>query len=209
MPALQIPPNIAAMMELERRGKLPPELAAQLLVARQQGVVKPMAGAAMTPEQVGKAKGKLASMDMVETQLNDVEALYGKNLKGDPTGTYGAFEYLPLPNNKTFDTAATAILPLVRQALSTSAKDGDSDRELAVWQSLIPNSSEYDEVNEQRIKQMRSLIDKTRATSSAMLGPPARPALTGAASAKSSVAPALEAPAKQGANKVIRFEDMN
>ncbi len=175
-----IPPNIAAMLELERRGKLPPAMAGQLEMARRQGIVKPLVGEGaqeLTPTARSKAQGQLRAMGLVEQQLDDVESQYNANLKGDPTGTFGAAEYLPLPSMKKFDTSANAILPIVRQALSTSAKDGDSDRELAVWTGLLPNSKEYDAVNEQRIKQMRALARMTRSENERILG--GKQALTG------------------------------
>jgi hypothetical protein len=122
----------------------------------------------LTAQAYSKLQGQVKALDLVEAQLNHVEGLYGRYLKG--RGLSSVMEYLPTPKNRAFQTAADGILPLVRQALSTSAKDGDSDRELATWQNLIPNYKAYDETNEQRIATLRRLIQKNREETERILG---------------------------------------
>lgn len=139
---------------------------------------KPGAGAAadgLTPMARSKVKGQLKALDLVEAQLNRVDQLYGKHLKG--VGLQSFSEYLPTPANRAFEKAANGILPLVRQALSTSAKDGDSDKELAVWQNLIPSHRAMDAENEENIATLRRLIKQNREATAKMLGEqPAAPA---------------------------------
>lgn len=153
-------PRIEAMLELERRGTLPPAFAEQLAVARQQGVVK-------SPPPIIKtdatAAAQLRAADLLEDQLNDVEAQYNAKLKGTPLERgFGLMEYLPTDANREFDAAAGG-LTAPAKALSRSPGEGTfTDADLAQLQSQLPNSSERDLVNEQRIKNLRRLIETNR-----------------------------------------------
>lgn len=171
MAAPAIPPRFAAMLELERRGTLPPELQQQLDIARRQGVVK-------APPQMGKTDATAAAQaraaDLVEAQLNEVERQYNENLKGTPLERgFGITEYLPTEANRTFDTAAAGLVAPVKGLTRSPGEGAFSDADLALLKSQIPEASAYDDVNEQRIKNIRLIIETMRqplATPRAALG---------------------------------------
>lgn len=113
-------------------------------------------GAAMR----GQARAKVVAARMLRRQLENVESLYGQTLKGGGPGAL--LEYLPTPKNKKFNAAADGLLPLARQAFRVPGSGADSDKELQVLiKSLLPSNDEYDEVNEQRMAQLRRMIDDT------------------------------------------------
>jgi hypothetical protein len=153
-------PRFEAMLELERRGTITPELQSQLEIARQQGVVKaPPAMAKVDATAAAQAR----AADLLEAQLNDVEAQYNTNLKGTPLERgFGVSEYLPTAANRTFDTAAGGLVAPAKGLMRSPGEGSFSDADLKMLQSQIPESGAYDEVNEQRIKNIRLIIETMR-----------------------------------------------
>lgn len=130
----------------------------------------PSAGAGLTPMARSKIIGQNKAMALVEKQLDRVEELYNSTLKG--VGLQSIGEYFRTPKNKQFNAASNALLPLVRSALSTGAKDSDSDRELQVWASLIPSHDSFDAENEERILSLRRMSSEMRKKNNETLGVP-------------------------------------
>ena len=165
-------PRIEAMLELERRGTLPENLAAQLDVARRQGVVK-------SPPPMNKTDATTAAQaraaDLLERQLNDVETQYNAKLKGTPLSRMGGLtEYLPNEDNQTFDAAAGGLVAPAKGLMRSPGEGSFSDADLKMLQSQIPESGARDAVNEQRIKNIRLIIETMReplAAPKAALGP--------------------------------------
>lgn len=130
-------------------------------------------GAGLTPSARARALGQNKAMNLINKQLDRVEQLYKSNLKG--VGLQSVAEFLPTPENKRFNAASNALLPLVRSALSTGAKDSDSDKELSVWARLIPSHDAYDTTNEERIATLRRMSSELQKKNNEMLGVPAAP----------------------------------
>jgi hypothetical protein len=154
--------RLDAMMELERRGKLPPELQSQLEIARKQGVVKSGGAVGITAEDAGKRKSKIDAANLLSSQLDEVVEQYNSKLKGDPSGSFGAFEYLPTPSNKTFNAASQGLVASAKKLMRDSGEGVFTDADMAQLQTQIPDYGDYDGVNEQKIQNLRRTIDEIR-----------------------------------------------
>jgi len=140
-----------------------PALLAQLETPQttiNKGASAPTSGPRVNSNTASAALAKVAAVHQLRQQLGNVEKLYAKHLKG--VGPGSLLEYLPLPQNRAFDAAADGLLPLARQAFRVPGSGADSDKEQeALIRALLPRASEYDSVNEQRMSQLRQMIDST------------------------------------------------
>lgn len=107
---------------------------------------------------------------VVRAQMLNSMQLYRQNIQGQPASR--AFGYLEqfdkpsgpggvipaIPKFESFTAANAAILPLIRPLVAQSAKEGDSDKEMAVFQSYIPQATDSDETIEQKYAMLDTLI---------------------------------------------------
>ncbi|WP_299327650.1 hypothetical protein [Parasphingopyxis sp.] len=93
-------------------------------------------------------------------QLDEVERLFEQHFEGE--GDRGVVEYVPgfaNPTNQNFNQASQRLLALVRPAIAMSAREGDSDREMAIFESYIPSSTSFDVTNRNTINTLRSMLE--------------------------------------------------
>ena len=107
-----------------------------------------------------KDEGQQRKAQVVRSMMGEVQKLYEANIQGQPASRlWGATERIQsLPGNEEFNTAAANILPLIRPMIASSAKEGDSDKEMEIFLSYIPNSRDSDRTIERKMKQLELLI---------------------------------------------------
>jgi hypothetical protein len=111
-------------------------------------------------EIAAKQEGAKKRQITVDALMGEVRKFYNEDIKGQPiTRGFGFTEYFSsLPRNERFNAAANNILPLIRPLVAQSAKEGDSDKEMQVFQSYIPQSGDSDITIEQKLKGLEILI---------------------------------------------------
>lgn len=168
-------PRLEALLELERRGQLPPQYKAELQAARQQGTAKPTASGDMleTSKARDDARKAMVILDRLQPQLNRVRDLYGKNFKGSDVS-----EYLPAainPRNAQLDAAISPLASTIRGATRTAGEGAMSDFESRLALQQAPNRWSNDAANEETFRNLQQFIDSNRATYSKQLGLPSAP----------------------------------
>lgn len=114
----------------------------------------------------GAAKQKAA---VVRAQMLGAIRQYRKDIKGQPaTRGFGLFEGLAneptagvipaYPAFEAFDASNNAILPLIRPLVAQSSKEGDSDKEMAIFMSYIPTADDTDATIENKYRMLDMLI---------------------------------------------------
>ena len=130
------------------------------------------AGPAAKPPAMQKRalaqKDNLADLVSPGRQLNDLERIYNKNFKG--VGVGSLLEYLPTPARSQFDSAANGMRPLLKPLIRGPGEGAWSDKDQELLDSMIPSGSVQDSGNEQRLKQMRALLEDKRAKNGANAG---------------------------------------
>ncbi|WPZ05484.1 hypothetical protein [Pelagerythrobacter marinus] len=110
--------------------------------------------------QEEKKEGKRQKADVVRAIMRQTIDFYKQDLRGQPASrAFGATEYLPLPRNERFTENAQAMLSLIRPMVAMGAKDGDSDKEMQVFLSYIPNASDSDITIEAKLRNLERLLN--------------------------------------------------
>lgn len=165
----------SAASAAETRAKLP-------FVARQAAAAARKAEADATAAEKAAAKGPVPTDHDVRregaaSRANVVRALmlqgiqrYKDDIKGQPAKRgFGLFEswfskpsmggLVPAyPAFETFSKGGDAILPLVRPLVAQSAREGDSNTEMTIFQSYIPSAEDSDETIEAKFAALDTLI---------------------------------------------------
>lgn len=181
--------KLQALLELERRGKLTPQLSQMLSGYRAQGVTKtkplgpqgqPVAARQDTMETAANRDKARAAMDLinrVQPQLDRVRSLYNSNLKG--AGLFKSVrEILPSQRNAQFDRAADQLATLVRPANHTPGEGAMSDFESRLALRSVPDRWSFDGSNEEALSGLQTFLDTSRADYGKRMGlptPPPRP----------------------------------
>lgn len=114
-------------------------------------------GGGVSAQLRSQAIGKVAAARSLQRQLDRVQQLYDKHLKG--AGLTSVAEYLPSQGNKEFDAAAAAIVPTLRQLARVPGSGADSDKELEILMKNVPNRMSVDSANVERIRSLRGAIE--------------------------------------------------
>ena len=178
--------KLQALLELERRGALPPDLAPRLKAYRDQGISKttPLGPdgqpSSTAPEQLelktsrDKARAALALIGRVQPHLDRVQQLYDNNLKG--SGPLQSLrEYLPSQRNAQFDAAVAPLRQMVRQANHKPGEGAMSDFESKLALQGIPDRWSFDGKNEESLRNLQVFLDSSRDSYSKQLGLPTPP----------------------------------
>lgn len=122
-----------------------------------KGVRTSAAERAMTSPQ------RVAALDALSRQLQDVDQQYQKNLRGFGPGSL--LEYLPTPAMTSFNSAASGLSDQAQAAFRTPGIGSQSDRELAAFIAANqPSNTDNDSTIEQKIKNIRGrLVPQRRA----------------------------------------------
>lgn len=116
-----------------------------------------------------KTKGAQSRAAVVRAQMLRSMQLYKDDIKGNPaTRAFGYAEYFDkpslggivpaIPQFERFTKANAAILPLIRPLVAQSAKEGDSDKEMAVFMAYIPEAGDSDIAIESKYEMLDMLI---------------------------------------------------
>ena len=116
-----------------------------------------------------KTKGAQSRAAVVRAQMLRGMQLYKDDIKGNPaTRAFGYAEYFDkpslggivpaIPQFERFTKANAAILPLIRPLVAQSAKEGDSDKEMAVFMAYIPEAGDSDIAIESKYEMLDMLI---------------------------------------------------
>lgn len=106
------------------------------------------------------ARARQEKANTILSMVKQQEGLYNKDIKGQPASRlWGATEYMDfLPQNERFRDAGKQILPLIRPLVAQSAKAGDSDKEMTIFESYIPSNDDTDINIENKFKALRVLV---------------------------------------------------
>lgn len=104
---------------------------------------------------------KLANLRALERQIAEVRSLYDQNLKGgNPLQALG--EYLPLPQNRAFDSAGKALAETGFGAFRVPGVGSQSDAEGARFvEAYAPSASDQDSVIEQKLTNLENRLRDT------------------------------------------------
>lgn len=128
---------------------------------RQQEVTKGATGGTQGAK-IDQAALKRASLEALTKQLNEVEGQFQTKFTGQ--GDRGLLEYLPTPQNRQFDAAAAGLSEQALGAFRVPGIGSQSDAELRAFiEANRPSAMEYDEVNQQRLNNIRTRLDEQRA----------------------------------------------
>ena len=107
-----------------------------------------------------KQQGQMRRANTVRALMSEVRSLYEQDIKGgNAKRLFGLTEYIDaLPANERFRTAGRNILPLIRNMIAQSAKEGDSNTELQIFESYIPTNDDTDATIEQKFRSMEILL---------------------------------------------------
>ena len=130
-----------------------------------EGKVESLPGETKSATEIdleAKAEGTKKRKFTVEGIMGEARRLYNQDIKGQPLSRLGGLtEYVPfLPKNERFNAAGNNILPLIRPLVAQSAKEGDSDKEMMVFQSYVPQAGDSDITIEQKFKGLDILINE-------------------------------------------------
>lgn len=116
------------------------------------------------------ANGNKQKAAVLRAQMLSSIRQYKNVLKGQPISRgFGLFEGLfnesslfglipPYAAFEAYDKSNQAILPLIRPLVAQSAKEGDSDKEMAVFMSYIPSADDSDAAKEEKYRMLDLLI---------------------------------------------------
>jgi hypothetical protein len=137
-------------------GPSDPEVIAKEAAARRGGEGKTPTEIELEAKQAGAQKRS----ETINAILGTVKNLYKADIAGQPIKRLGGLlEYFSgLPKNERFNAASNAMLPLIRPLVAQSAKEGDSDKEMAVFMAYIPQASDSDTTIETKINMLETLI---------------------------------------------------
>jgi hypothetical protein len=116
-----------------------------------------------------KTKGAQSRAAVVRAQMLNSIQLYKNDIKGNPASrAFGYGEYFDkpslggiipaIPEFERFTKTNAAILPLIRPLVAQSAKEGDSDKEMAVFMAYIPEAGDSDITIEGKYAMLDMLI---------------------------------------------------
>jgi hypothetical protein len=114
-------------------------------------------GGGINSQLRSQAIGKVAAARSLQRQLDRVQQLYDKHLKG--VGLSSAAEYFPSQGNKEFDAAASSLVPTLRQLARVPGSGADSDKELEILTKNVPDRYKFDADNEERIRTLRGYVN--------------------------------------------------
>lgn len=116
--------------------------------------------AAQPTEAELKAQSEQKRAQTILSIMGEVRRLYDQDIKGQPASRlFGLTEKIDsIPANERFRAAGANILPLIRPLIAQSAKEGDSDREMLIFESYVPSNDDSDATIEQKFKMLEMLI---------------------------------------------------
>lgn len=112
-------------------------------------------------KNVATTRQKLGTLDAIENQLNNVEALF-EPLKGSWSAGGGGQGALPTENGKKFDAAVAQLSPLMRQLTRVPGEGAVSDYETKLLENASLNRGDYESTTAEKLKNARQLLGEMR-----------------------------------------------
>jgi hypothetical protein len=114
-------------------------------------------------EREAQKDGKRQKAQVVASIMSEVMRLYKEDIEGQPVSRgFGAFEKIGdaigTPKMERFTTTARGMLSLIRPMVAMGAKDGDSDKEMLVFEAYIPNAGDNDITIEGKLRNLERLL---------------------------------------------------
>ncbi|TWI04799.1 peptidase M15-like protein [Luteimonas cucumeris] len=113
------------------------------------------------------AKQKLIDLNAMDQQLANVEQAFGR-LRGSLSAGLGG-KYLPTEDGRRFDAAVAVLKTQVRKLTRTPGEGAMSDYESKLAELANPSRGEYEQVTDDQLQQLRSLVQTTRQGYEALL----------------------------------------
>lgn len=113
--------------------------------------------AAQNAAQVA-AQRRQAAAGSLARQLDELEGVYNENFRGSGVGSI--LEYLPTNASARLNTIANAMRPTLKRLIRDPGEGTFTDQDQALLDSLVPDSWARDASNEERIRQLRAMIDE-------------------------------------------------
>jgi hypothetical protein len=155
--------------------------------ARKAEVEASGGGPKLAPAQRAAAIQQYTYSQQLQDTIDKLNSLFNAG-PGSTHGIEGLKDFLPLPQNKNFDTAANAARGIVGQALGFTGGQLNTEREAAqAIGPFLPQSSNYDSTNVQKIQALQDLADRAKQNAIQTLG--------GIPDANGNVTPDPQAPA--------------
>jgi hypothetical protein len=141
--------------------RLDASLATQGLMIGPNGAIIARPDGPLGGKQDSVSDMKRANIEALTAQINEVERQLSANFLGE--NDRGFREYLPSPTNRAFDAAASGLSEQALGAFRTPGVGSQSDAELRAFvEANKPGASEFDEVNLQRLSNIRTRLDAQR-----------------------------------------------
>lgn len=111
-------------------------------------------------DQEGKQKSRQEKSRVVRSIMSQVIDYYKNDIQGQPASRlFGLTEKIDgLPANERFTKTAMGMLALIRPMVAQGAKDGDSDKEMEVFLSYIPDANDADITIESKLRSLEMLL---------------------------------------------------
>lgn len=140
-----------------------------------------------TPKMQAQNDQRVQTARLLRGQLDRVEELYNQDFKGQGP-LQSLMEMNPYSDkSQRFNAAAAGLSPFVTALTRVPGSGTVSDRDqLVADRAFLPGNTEFDAGNEERIKQLRRLVDS--------IDPPQRGVMIGNRAASAAPAPAMRTP---------------
>jgi hypothetical protein len=139
-------------------GPSDPAVIAREAEARRGGEGKSATELELEAKRAGESKRKIT----VDAILGKVRNLYEADIAGQPVSRLGGLleteVFSGLPKNERFNAASESMLPLIRPLIAQTAREGDSDKEMAVFMAYIPRASDSDIAIETKLNMLETLL---------------------------------------------------
>lgn len=131
-------------------------------------------------KNIATTRQKLGTLDAIENQLNNVEALF-EPLKGSWSAGGGGQGRIPTESGKKFDAAVAQLSPLMRQLTRVPGEGAVSDYETRLLENASLNRGDYESTTAEKLKAARELVAEMRKAHAMSLdtyglGPDGKPA---------------------------------
>lgn len=148
-------------------------------------------------KNIATTRQKLGTLDAIENQLSNVEALF-EPLKGSWSAGGAGQGRLPTEEGRKFDAAVAQLSPLMRQLTRVPGEGAVSDYETQLLERAALNRGDYESTTQEKLKAARELVNEMRKAHAMSLetyglGPDGKPV-----GGSKEAGPAAKAPANGG-----------
>lgn len=112
-------------------------------------------------KNIATTRQKLGTLDAIENQLSNVEALF-EPLKGSWSAGGAGQGRLPTEEGRKFDAAVAQLSPLMRQLTRVPGEGAVSDYETQLLERAALNRGDYESTTEEKLKAARELVNEMR-----------------------------------------------